>query len=272
MTKTERCFDGEPNFETHCLPKLRAMPFFRLATDEEIDASYRAYVRCRAGGDFGPLCDVWQKTALATRADLGAIGHAYDRAGLIAPKRVSAHAFLASVRGVLAAGKRFRQRLRPATTLALETEFPWLEHRHEHIPDGWTPSFEFPAEFSEWLDVASLDDARARWQLVASLNEVQQAHYSADAAERFRLPELRAHAARERALAINYFGHWAPEATPALWRQTVILLDALNAAVFEMMCSSRAGEMISRALLSAVTRHTEWHAFVDGLGRPQRLL
>ena len=34
MSQLERCFDGERNFDTHFLPKLRAMPFFRLATDE----------------------------------------------------------------------------------------------------------------------------------------------------------------------------------------------------------------------------------------------
>ena len=28
---------------------------------------------------------------------------------------------------------------------ALQREFPWLEHRHPHIPEGYAPHFEFPA-------------------------------------------------------------------------------------------------------------------------------
>jgi hypothetical protein len=221
--------------------------------------------------DWARLCDVWCEVAQPTRATLpGLTGVAYSRAGL-APRRVSAQAFLASVRAVLDAGKQFRAGLSAPVRRALETEFPWLERRHEHIPPGWTPPLQFPAEFSVFLDIASLDDARARWQLIAAFNEVQQAHYSAYAARLFRLPELAAHAARERALAIHYFGRQAPEATLALWRQCILILDGLNAAVFHMMCEERPGAMIGRSLYGALAHGGEWRRFVDGLSTPQWL-
>ncbi len=215
---------------------------------------------------------MWREVAQPTRAELpGFTGRAYARAGL-APRRVSAQAFLASVRAVLEAGRQFRAGLSPAVRRALESEFPWLENRHEHIPPGWTPPLQFPAEFSMFIDVPSLDQARARWQLIAAINEIQQAHYSSYAAGLFRLPELNAHAARERALAINYFGHWAPDATGALWRQCILILDGLNAAVFDMMCDKQRGSMVGHSILGAVTSGDEWRAFVSGLDRPQRLL
>jgi hypothetical protein len=172
----------------------------------------------------------------------------------------------------LAAGVRFRARLRPATARALAGEFPWLEQRHEHVPPGWTPPLEFPVELGTFIDGDGLDDARARWQLVAALNEVQQSAYSSHAARRFRLPELERHAARERALAINYFGHWAPACTEALWRQTIQVLDGLNAAVFAMLCRERPATLIVRSLVGALAERAEWRAFVAGLDRPQRLV
>jgi hypothetical protein len=259
--------EGDPDFDTRLLPRLRALPFFRLATDDELDASYRTYL----SGDFPALCDTWCRVAQPTRCTVpGTTGRAYAKAGL-APRMASAHAFLASLRAVLEAGKRFRGRLRPELTRVLGSEFPWLEHRHEHIPPGWTPPFEFPNEFNEFIDVAT-DEARARWQLVAALNEVQQAHYSAYAAGLFRLPELRAHAARERALACNYFDHWAPPASPSLWRQCVLILDGLNAAVMHMVTTAQRGPMIRNALVGMVARRKEWRIFVEGLQRPQRLL
>src|SRR5581483_3809912 len=99
-----------------------------------------------------------------------------------------------------------------------------------------------------------LDDARARWQLVCALNEVQQAAYSAHAAERFRLPELKRHAARERELALHYFAKWAPEASERLLRQCLFVLDGLNAQVFAMMCRERPAEMIARSMWGAIAR------------------
>jgi hypothetical protein len=85
----------------------------------------------------------------------------------------------------------------------------------------------------------------------------------------FGLPELGEHAARERALALNYLAHWSPAVTPALWRLCLILLDALNAAVFEMMCRAHPGPMIVHSVFG---RRAEWRAFVEGLKTPQSLV
>src|SRR5262249_6289866 len=117
-----------------------------------------------------------------------------------------------------------------------------------------------------------LDDARARWQICAGLNEVQQQWYSRHAAERFGVPELVQHGARERQLATNYFSHWAPPATRALWRQCILMLDALNAATFDLLCRGARGAMVRHALLGMLTRDDEWRAFVAALGRPQWLM
>ena len=259
--------DGERAFEVGLLPRLAAIPYFRRATDEEIDRSYEAY----RGGDFAALCDVWCAIAQPTRADLGSLTRFYDRAGW-APARASGLAFLATVRAVLRAGEKFRARLSARTQQALEKEFPWLEHRHEHIPDGWTPPFKFPDEFRLFIDALSIDDARARWQLCAALNEVQQQHYSRHAAARFRVPELAEHAARERELAVNYFSHWAPEATRELWRQCIFVLDGLNAATFDLLCHRAAGAFVRHAMTGMLTRRAEWRAFVENLQKPQWLM
>ncbi len=259
--------DGERTFAVGLMPRIAAIPFFRLASDEEIDRSYAAY----RGGDFAALCDVWCAVAQPTRAELGSLTRLYDRAGW-APARANGLAFLATVRAVLRAGEKFRARLSARTQQVLEKEFPWLEHRHEHIPDGWTPSFKFPDEFRLFIDALSVDDARARWQLCAALNEVQQQHYSRHAAERFGVPELALHAARERELAINYFSHWSPDATRELWRQCVIVLDALNAATFDLLCNRAAGAFVRHAMTGMLTRRAEWRAFVENLQKPQWLM
>ena len=95
----------------------------------------------------------------------------------------------------------------------MEQDFPWLRGRHEHIPRGHTPAFEFPEVFGSFLQAGTLDDARVRWQLATALNEVQQASYSAFFARRFDLPEIARHGEREAELARNYFGHagYTPE-------------------------------------------------------------
>lgn len=267
MPASARSVDGERAFDAALLPRLRALPLYRLAGDEEIDRSYEAY----RGGDFAALCDVWCRVAQPTRADLGGLTWLYDRAGW-APARANGLTFLATVRAVLRAGERFRARLSARTQQALLTEFPWLERRHEHIPDGWTPPFEFPDELRLFIDALGLDDARVRWQLVCGLNEVQQQHYSRHAAERFGVPELALHAARERELAINYFSHWAPPATRELWRQCLLVLDGLNAATFDLLCNRAPAAFIAHAMTGMVTRRAEWRAFVAGLRRPQWLM
>jgi hypothetical protein len=253
-----------PDFDARLLPLLCSQPFFRLAPDHEVHASYDAY----RTADPAELVKVWQIAASPTRADLGRYEPFYRRARRL-PPIWNGLAFLASLRAVLAAGKALRARLRPELREALA--LPWLEHRHEHVPAGWTPPLAFPSALIEFLD-APLDEARARWQLLAALNEVQQSSYSASLVALFRLPELAAHAARERELAINYLGHWSPPATVALWRQCIYLLDALNASVFEMMCRRAPGKMVAHSLVGALTRRDEWRAFQDGLARPQWLL
>jgi len=266
--KVARPADGERSFEVGLLPRIAAIPFFRHATDEEIDRSYAVY----RSGDFEKLCDVWCEVAQPTRADLGpTLTRFYDRARW-APSRANGLAFLATARAVLRAGEKFRKKLSARTQQALAQEFPWLERRHEHIPDGWTPAFKFPDEFRLFIDALSVDDARTRWQLCAALNEVQQQHYSRHAAERFAVPELAEHAARERQLALSYFGHWAPEATRELWRQCILILDALNAATFDLLCNREGGAFVARSVAGLVTRGGEWRAFVENLKKPQWLM
>lgn len=263
----DRSVDGERGFDSGLLPRVAAIPFFRLATDEEIDRSYQAYLTL----DFDELCDVWCATAQPTRAELGALTRFYDRARW-APARANGLAFLATVRAVLRAGEKFRARLSTRTQEALARDFPWLEKRHRHIPEGWAPPFKFPDEFRLFIDALAVDDARARWQLCCGLNEVQQQAYSRHAAERFGVPELARHAARERQLAVNYFTHWAPGATRELWRQCIILLDALNAATFDLICNRARGAMVRHAFAGMLTRGAEWRAFVAGLDQPQYLM
>jgi hypothetical protein len=255
-------------FDARILPSLEAIPFFRAPTDEEVKPAFAAY----QARDFARLLTGWAATAQATRANLPpALSFAYDRAYL-APRLANGIAFLASVRAVLRAGERFRATLSPAVRALLEGEFPWLEQRHRHIPDGWTPPLVFPEAFRLFIDCEDLDAARVRWQLVCGLNEVQQAHYSADAARRFRLPALMRHAARERALALHYFARWAPVVDEGLFRQAITVLDGLNAAVFDMMCRREAARMIGRSMLGALTGRDEWDRFVAGLDDPPPLL
>jgi hypothetical protein len=264
MAANARSADGERAFDAGLLPRLTSLPLYRLATDEEIDRSYEAY----RAGDFARLCDVWSAVAEPTRAALGSLTRFYDRAGW-APARASGLAFLATVRAVLRAGEKFRARLSARTQAALATDFPWLERRHQHIPDGWTPPFKFPDEFRLFIDALSVEDARVRWQLCCALNEVQQQHYSRHAAQRFGVPELATHGARERELAINYFSHWAPPATRELWRQCILVLDGLNAATFDLLCNRAPAAFVAQAMKGMVTRRAEWHAFVAALAEPQ---
>lgn len=265
-----RPFREMPDFDAKVLPALRELPFFREASEAEIGASYAAYAR----GDIAALLETWRAVASPTRGSMtGFYGVIYEHVGRL-PPLLNRLSVLATMRAVLSAGVRFRETLRPATRAALQTEFPWLESRHLHIPPGWSPRFEFPDAFGSFLDSGSLDDARARWQLCAALNEVQQSAYSADLARRFRLPELSRQSEREAELAQNYFRHWSPPATAALWRQCILVLDALNAAVLAMTCSTRGPLILLRTLLTALSGRgaVEWRHFVTGLEEPQLLL
>jgi hypothetical protein len=171
------------------------MPYFREATAEEIDASFAAY----EAGDFEGLIATWQRVASPTRATLpAAMRWGYEQAGK-GPRMVNALVFLVTLRAVLRAGERFRGTLSPAVQHAIHHEFPWLEHRHEHVPPGFTPSFEFPSVFRDFLEWGELDDGRARWQLAVGLNEVQQCCYSEFAADLFA---CRSYAGTQRASGI----------------------------------------------------------------------
>lgn len=268
-TRADRRFESSPDLDEGRLPVFRAIPYFRVATDAEVDASFAAY----EAGDVDELLAVWRREAEPTRAELPpALALAYRHAGK-GPRIVNAAVFLASLRAVLRAGERFRETLSPAVREAVHGEFPWLENRHLHVPEGWTPDFEFPGVFREFLEGGDLDDARARWQLAVAVNEVQQSCYSDYAAELFRLPELRRHAARERALAHNYFGHWSPSCTRDLWRETIYVLDALNAATFELTCERIVPRCFRpMKVMASRAEREQWRAFVAGLEQEQWLL
>jgi hypothetical protein len=262
----ERVYEGVAKPDA-LLAELRRIPCFRLATPAEVEHSYAAYQT----GDYRHLCEVWRSVAEPTRAEIPLQYRTiYAHAGK-APRMVSASVFLTTIRAVLRAGEQFRSGLSPRIQLALRREFPWLEHRHEHIPPGHTPPFAFPRVFADFVEYGDLDDSRARWQLAVGLNEVQQQAYSSFAAELFRLPELHRHAARERELALHYFGHWAPRCSEALWRETIWVLDALNAAVFELVLGVLPSAFSPAGALGIRARRSQWQAFVAGLDRAQRL-
>lgn len=266
IARPDRVFEGQPDLDTRLLPQLRARPYFREASREEIDGSFAAYV----ANDPAELCRTWARIAEPTRASMpAAFTWAYAHAGK-APRLVNATVFLDSLRATLAAGERFRGRLSPAVHHVVHTEFPYLEHRHEHVPEGETPIFEFPDVFREYVEWGDLDDSRARWQLAVCVNEVQQACYSDFAAKLFRLPELHRHAERERELACNYLGHAAPRCSLDLWRETIYVLDALNAATFEFVC----GKLLPGAMAHVFNgrSRTAWREFVANLDTPQQLM
>jgi len=263
-----RTYDGIADFDTRLLPGLEAIRFFRLATDPEITKSHAAY---EASGVDG-LLTAWREVASPNRVALpGLFGRAFAQAGAL-PSVMNGLNFLATVRAAVEAGKRFRGRLSPRTRSAIENEFPWLENRHEHIPPGFSPWFEFPRAFSELVDTEDLDDARARWQLIAALNEVQQTVLTRYLAEHFRIPELVKHAEREEALARNYFAHWSPKVTKKLWRQCILILDALNAQIFALLASSGIS-IAGRTMWSAIAGRSQWKRFLVNLDEmPQRLI
>lgn len=261
-------WESMPGFDEQLVPQMEAMPFFQAPTEEEITAAYRAYQQ----NDPAQLVEVWRNVANPVRAKIEEKQRKlYEKSGSL-PKAVMGRAFLLIVRAVLEAGKHFRAGLPAEVRTAMETEFPWLERRHEHIPAGYTPPLEFPAVFKEWLCSGSLDDARVRWQLATALNEVQQAAYSADAARVFGIEELKRHAERERAMAENYLAHWSPRVTKELFKQAIYVLDALNAAVFAMSFDQLGPMLTLRAVMGVVSAPAEWTSFVQGLERPQWLL
>lgn len=246
-------------------PELEAIPGFRAPTDDEVARSFELY----QARDFAGLVDGWREFAAPTRARLeGMTAAGYDRARML-PRRVREQIFLATVRAALAAGViLFDQQLKPETAAAIREQFSWLDRRHDHVPPGFTPRFRFPPAFAAFLDAGTLDEAKARFQLTAALNEVQQHAASLDLAGRMGLPELERHAARERAMAIAYFEHWAPECELDLWRQSLWILDGLNAALLREVVGPRAIAFAGGAMWSALTSRGEWQRFVAAMDQP----
>ena len=256
--------DGMPDFDQRILPGLTSIACFRMATKSELALSYAAYV----GGDFAELIAVWKRVADPTRATLRGLPALVYRQARLLPKPLLRLTFLATVRAVLAAGRHlFDRQLRPETAQAIRAEFSFLERRHEHIPPGYTPPLLFPAAFVRFIDGGSVAEAKARFQLVAAQNEVQQHAYSLHLAELFGLPELRLHAERERVMAMVYC-RFAPPATEQLWRQSMLALDALNAAVFEMALYTERFAFPARSLMAALGANEEWARFVRGMESP----
>jgi hypothetical protein len=165
----------------------------------------------------------------------------------------------------------FGEQLKPETARAIRAQFAWLERRHEHVPPGFSPRFRFPPAFAAFVDGGTLEEAKARIQLCAALNEVQQHALSLDLARRMALPELELHAARERAMAVAYFEHWAPPATERLWRQCVWILDGLNAALLATIGGAGALAFAGGTIWSALTARDEWQRFVRGMDQPPSL-
>src|SRR5262249_27063551 len=126
-------YEAMPDFDSRILPELRRNRFFRLAPQSEIETSFQSY------GDVERLLVTWREKADPTRAVLPEFNRSAFARAHLAPNLVNGLAFVVTTRAAIAAGKRFRQRLRPEVRQALERDFPWLENRHQHVPDGWAP-------------------------------------------------------------------------------------------------------------------------------------
>ncbi len=246
-------------FDATILPSLRAIPLFRLAPDHEIDASFAAR------DDAARLVEVWRAACAPTRATLGGAARLFHDGAALLPRRFRRAAWLATLRAVLAAGRAFfDEQLRPASARAIRDRLAFLARRHEHVPDGFTPRFRFPEAFARFVDGDTVEEAVARFHLVAALNEVQQHAYTLHLAERMRLPELRRHAARERAMAIAYFTG-APAVDRARWRECILVLDGLNAATLAMALQERRLALPAALLRESLRVDEEWARFVAGL-------
>lgn len=257
---------GPPGFDEGLGATIRAMRCMRPPTDDEVDRSYEVW----RTADAERLCAVWREVASPHRAIVPfPASFFYPRLGVL-PRRINGMSFLITVRAALAAGVRFRASLRPVAAEVLATRFPWLEQRHLHIPEGHTPHVDFPDVFRAFIDVDDPDEVAARWQLAACANEVQQAAYTRWTARAYRLPELLRHAEREEALAANYMGHWTPACDRELWRQTLWVLDALNAALFAWVVDEATAALMARSAWGALS--DEWDRFVAALDEPPPLV
>ncbi len=256
------------DFDADILAPLAQNPFFRLAPDGEIDGSWAAYQR----GDIAGLIDHWAREVEAQRVNLPERNRKAFARARYASDMINGLMFLVASRAALGAGERFRERLGPRVKEALLRDFPWLENRHTHIPAGWSPPCEFPSPIDKFFADDDVAAAKIRWQLVAALNEVMQYAATLHMAELVQLPVLKKHADRERALALNYFAHEAPPADRALWRQCIIVLDGMNAAVFAAVCDTHLRATLTHVVVGSLARRAEWRSFVAGLDSPQWLL
>jgi len=259
-------FEGMPDFDSRVLSELQKNRFFRRAPEAEITASYTAY------GDVERLLHVWHLSADPTRATLPDYNKSAFARAHLAPNLVNGLAFIVTTRAAIEAGKRFRQRFRPDVREVLEHDFPWLENRHQHIPEGWAPACEFPRAIDPFFNETTVDDAKARWQLVAAFNEVMAAASSRYMTKLLALPMLEQQALREEALARNYFAHWSPPATRELWRQCIHVIDGINAAIFEAICDTQLRPILGYTFFKAPLHAREWKRFVAALNEPQWLL
>ena len=82
------------------------------------------------------------------------------------------------------------------------------------------------------------------------------------------MPALARHADRERALALNYLTQWSPPCTRELWSQCIHVLDALNAAVFELVCMKMPFRLLLRSLRTAAFASEPWEEFCEAVDDP----
>lgn len=254
------------DFDARVLSELRRNRFFRPAPPSEIESSFACY------GDVDRLLATWRDQADPTRAVLPEFNRAAFARAHLAPNLVNGLAFVVTTRAAIEAGKRFRRRLRPEVRRVLERDFPWLENRHQHVPEGWTPALEFPGAIDAFFNDTGVEDAKARWQLVASLNEVMAAASSRYLMKLLALPVLERQALREEALARNYFAHWSPPVSAELWRQCILVIDGINAAVFEAICDTQLKPILGYTFFKAPLHGKDWKRFLAGLDQPQWLL
>jgi hypothetical protein len=259
-------YEGMPDFDARVLAPLRSNRFFRLAPDAEVDASFSAYP------NVDRMLTVWREQADPTRATLPDYNKSAFARAHLAPNLINGLAFLVTTRAAIEAGKRFRQRFRPEVRRVLETDFPWLENRHQHIPDGWAPTCEFPPALDPFFNDTDLENAKVRWQLVCAFNEVMAAASSLYMKKLLALPMLERQATREEALARNYFAHWSPPVSRELWRQCLVVIDGINGAVYQAVCDTQLKPILGYTFFKAPLHTREWKRFVAALDQPQWLL
>src|SRR5262245_13497406 len=89
------------DFDAQVLPGLRALSFFRLAPDEEVDRTHAAYQAARERGDFRGLLDAWRAACEPTRATLDPFTDRLYRHAGRAPRLACGLSFLATQRAAL---------------------------------------------------------------------------------------------------------------------------------------------------------------------------